>query len=175
MLSISVYVVSTACWRSDDSTVRIWDLRTYKSTRCLRGVFGGEGVSSVAWSSRLTGAEACSVSENSCTIFTAAGSKVFAFDLRMDSVILTTSSAEYAYNTDEVNQICVASDSKGDSYLASADDSGGVCLIAVATGRLAKVMRRHTMFASTIDMKLRPGGHIVDLVSGGFDCTAVLW
>jgi hypothetical protein len=121
------------------------------------------------------GAGAAVSSDTSPTVFAAAGCKVFGFDLRADSVILTTASTEFSYNTDEVNQICVASDSKGDEYLASADDSGGVCVISLSSGRLANIMRRHTMFASTIDMKLRLGGHVVDLVSGGFDCTAILW
>ena len=34
---------------SEDSTVRVWDLRTMKSVRCMSRAFDGAAVSSVAW------------------------------------------------------------------------------------------------------------------------------
>ncbi len=48
-------VADTRCVRvhfdvvSDDSTVRLWDLRTSKGVRCIARVFDGQAVTSVTW------------------------------------------------------------------------------------------------------------------------------
>lgn len=158
---------------SEDSTVRLWDLRAAKATRCIRSAFSEQPVTSVAWS------RSCSGTEGSSTLYAAAGSSVHAFDLRVDGIVLSTATQSCSFNTDEINQIDVHADTYGSDVIAAADDSGAVCVISgLATSdcepSLMKVLRKHTMFAYTV--AFRPG-HIrgLELVSGGFDCMMYNW
>ena len=128
-------------------------------------------MTSVAWS------RSCSSAEGSSTLYAAAGSSVHAFDLRVDSIVLSTAAQCCSFNTDEINQIDVHVDMYGSDVIAAADDSGAVCLIGgfgTAEASLMKVLRKHTMFAYTV--AFRPG-HIrgLELVSGGFDCMMYNW
>ena len=156
------------CPHSEDATVRVWDLATLRSTRCIRRVFGDAPVSSIAW---LSGADGAA----STRLFASAGCGVFGFDLSRPEVVLDTADSTYTFNTDEVNQVCVGRDGRGVPLLASADDSGGVCVVNLDTGKLVKVLRRHTMFASCIDVRSAGGGRPLQLVSGGFDCDCYVW
>ena len=64
---------------SDDSTVRVWDLRTHKSTRCMFGCFNGKAVDSVTFGGH----------ERHCgqVLYAAAGQHIYGFDLRKDGVL----------------------------------------------------------------------------------------
>jgi WD40 repeat protein len=103
---------------SADATVRLWDLRTSKSVRCMARVFDGAAVNSVAWKLRdaaavtSRGDAAASGSESDAaaephTLFAACGNRVMEFDLRQEGVVLTTAAATFDFSTEEINQIAV--------------------------------------------------------------------
>jgi WD40 repeat protein len=87
---------------SEDGTVRVWDLRTHKSARCLSRAFGGAPVSSVAWLGALPGAPEAG---HEHSVLAAAGSTVFHFDLRRPDLVLTSADTTYSFSSDEVNQV----------------------------------------------------------------------
>jgi hypothetical protein len=63
--------------------------------------------------------------------------------------------------------------SSGQTF-ATADDTGSVCVVDLSSGALRKVLRKHTLFATTVAFK--PGsGPRMELASGGFDCHLLLW
>jgi WD40 repeat protein len=91
---------------SEDAIVRLWDLRSHKSVRCLTKVFDGAPVTSIAWVAGLPGAAgAGSGTEHSLLV--AAGSSVHHFDLRRPEVVLSTSNTTFTFSSDEINQVAV--------------------------------------------------------------------
>ena len=93
---------------SEDSSCRIWDIRTGRSTRRIGKVFDGEDVNSVAFDPK-----------NEMKFFAACGNRVFGFDLRNPSIMLNESTEEFCYNVEEINHIGIHP-KKG--YLCAADD-----------------------------------------------------
>lgn len=87
--------------------------------------------------------------------------------------MLSSADASHACASDEINEITARLDARGQPHLAAADDSGAVYVMNAVTGKLVKVIRRHSMFASCVDF--RPAVGQLEFVSGGFDCTALVW
>lgn len=109
---------------SEDSTVRVWDLTTGRTTRCYHGPFGGEAVAAVAFG-------------DAGRLFAATSTDVFELDLRAPGVVLREARAKLAgLATDDINQLSVQRHPRtgAPKHLAVADDSGRVTLLdATAT------------------------------------------
>ncbi|OBZ91898.1 WD repeat-containing protein 53 [Choanephora cucurbitarum] len=99
---------------SEDNTCRIWDL---KSTRVAKGIKGfSEPVTSIKFAQK----------SSLPLIYIASGTKVHTFDLRNESVMLTEPIQTYEFSKDEINQIDVNENNK---FMATADDEGVVNVI----------------------------------------------
>lgn len=96
---------------SDDSTCRLWDLRTRKPCRCMMGCFDKQPVNSVAF-----------IPGDPRTVLAAAGRCVFSFDLRKESVVLFKAERKLGPTKDDINQVSVSRQ----GFVAACDDSGGV-------------------------------------------------
>jgi WD40 repeat protein len=143
---------------SEDSTCRLWDLRTNKSVRHISKVFSGEALTSVVFHPT-----------NPNFVFASSSQTVFEFDLRTDSVLMTDSSRDFSCNSDDISQIAIHP--KG-QFLASADDSGEVKVIDLQSNRIFKSLRVHDNICSSV--QFRPGV-AWDAATGAFDSSLVLW
>jgi len=147
---------------SEDSTCRLWDLRSNKSVRCLRGPFGKLGVSCVKYSA-----------VDSKRLYATSGSTFYEFDLRSTDIILQKCDRSFLCSaTDEINDIGVHHNGK---YVACADDSGSVKVLSLEEKGIDLFRRlkgRHENICSTA--QFRPKVHW-DLCSGALDSTMISW
>jgi len=165
------------CSGSEDSTVRLWDIRNSKCIRALTG-FQSNEVNSVVFH-RL----GCATSQTFYNLYAAAGSIIYCFDLRRPEIVLNQFKS-FQFNTDEINQLTFSG-----NYIASCDDSGEIKILQIHSSRsnglkkeentvenelsLFKTLRRvHKQICSSV--KFRPQ-HPSQIVSGSFDSTLVLW
>lgn len=145
---------------SEDATARLWDLRTGKATRCLKA-FGGDAVTSV-----------CLSEVNPHMLFAAAENRVYFFDSRSPSVVLTTSDivATVDVNEDEINQVSV--NAKG-TFLAAADDSGQVRIIDIKKRQAVGTLRGiHDNMCTSVLFRPKTTWEVI---SGGMDCRICDW
>lgn len=145
---------------SDDKTVRIWDLNTFKSIRCLVGF--QHPVNSVAFDPVGTN-----------LVFAASGNSLFYFDLRKPSVILSEHE-QVTFNTDEINQIST----KG-SFISLCDDSGEIKILKLDSTNecnkidLYKTLRKqHSNICTSVRFHPKKDGEVI---SGGLDGKVILW
>lgn len=149
---------------SDDKTVRLWDTRTGKSTKCIVQCFE-DGVDSVCFST-----------EDPNLFFAASGSNVLAFDLRSDAVLLKTVYRNISSLIDkEVH--CISFPPKSSTspghFLAVSDDAGDISFIDTHTWSIGRRLRGgHSSLVGALSY--RPG-NFQQLLSGGFDCGLHLW
>lgn len=106
---------------SEDSSARLWDLRTNRAVRCIRA-FDKNPVSSVRFGSWHG-------SECAYTVYAAAGQMVCEFDLRADAaVIINRTSTSLRAATDDINQISISSSGL---WAVCCDDSGDARILGV--------------------------------------------
>ncbi|KAI8812273.1 WD40-repeat-containing domain protein [Cladochytrium replicatum] len=121
--------------------------------------------------SRAEIADVCvrSDSKSNC-LYAAAGFKVYKFDLAVEDLILNVPVKTYQHASDEINKIAI--NEKG-SYLATADDSGNVCVIDVLSGVPFKRLRTaHTNICMTVSFRPRKPWEVI---SGAMDHTLIRW
>ena len=164
---------------SEDATVRVWDMRQSKAVRCIKS-FDGMAVTSVSFGRNKT-------------VFAAAGGKISQFDLRTDSVLLTTSAEtisicesgegdEFANgidqeNVDEINQIAI--DAKGKVMLC-ADDTGSITVVQLPNDSSTaqrgdsscNSFRAHSSICMAVAFRESPPSHVL---TGGLDSIINLW
>lgn len=152
---------------SDDKTVRLWDLRTNRSTKCMLGCFEAP-IEAVRFAT-------------SHIIYAACSNAIYSFDLRFDGVLTKEPVAQVSMGegTDEINTIAI--NIKGDT-LAAAMDSGVINILPIrgngtfcensGATRYKRLTRVHTNIVSSINFKKN---NPRELLSGGFDYIGCVW
>jgi WD40 repeat protein len=146
--------------------MRLFDIRVGHSVRGIRSVFGTDPVMSVAFGTSVQ------------DVFAAAGTRIFSFDLRAPSLLLSTAVWIAEENKDEINQIAIGPN----SLLASADDSGSIQVFQTAELPPAPIslasppncLRTISAHGSQICSTVSFYGTQF-LVSGGFDSRVCLY
>lgn len=152
---------------SDDKTVRLWDLRSYKSQKCIAGCFEA-GIESVA---------VCRSNEN--VLCVASEKSLFTFDLRYEGILNKTPISHLKDAFEDINQIVAH---PKENSVAVADDSGNISIVPItvdgvisdnsAFNRHKRLSRLHNNLIGAVAFRpTNPG----ELVSGGFDCVAAVW
>ncbi|KAI8356180.1 WD40-repeat-containing domain protein [Blakeslea trispora] len=143
---------------SEDNTCRIWDL---KSTRVIKGIKGfNEPVTSIKFARK----------SSLPLVYIASGTKVHTFDLRNEGILLTEPIQTYAFSNDEINQIDIHESNK---FLATADDEGVVHVIDLSTHKIyKKTAKKHSSICMTV--KFRPKKSW-EVWSGGMDSKVYAW
>ncbi|KIO13417.1 hypothetical protein M404DRAFT_122535 [Pisolithus tinctorius Marx 270] len=137
---------------SDDGSVRIYDLSTFKVVKAIRGL---ASVSSVVWQPQNASQPGC--------LWLASGRSVVAFTTDTDKMILTMSDARLKLEVgsdddDAVNEVKVA----------FCLDSGVVGVINLCNNEVSRMRNGHgTVCGSVRFVPNRPG----ELVSGGYNST----
>ncbi|KAG0217447.1 WD repeat-containing protein 53 [Mortierella sp. GBA43] len=119
---------------------------------------------------------------DSHTIYVGSGNKIYSFDLRMESLLLSTAMATKTYEgaEDEINQIQV---NHRATYLAACDDAGDVRVLDLKTHKwMRSLERKHENTAQLafttpqIAMTVRfvPKKEL-QAISGGMDKSIVAW
>ncbi|RUP42907.1 WD40-repeat-containing domain protein, partial [Jimgerdemannia flammicorona] len=187
---------------SEDRTCRIWDLRTEKAAKAIRGL--ENEVTSICFPTK----------PSSPHLYLAVGKKVRAammfrfcvlwnfiwildrmtpslcleyqvhvYDLRSPDLILSQSTRSYEFSQDELNQVCpehsvmwdgrLITINDKDKYLATADDNGQVKVVDLETHQLYKQFRtKHDNICMAV--RFRPKKPW-DLFSGGMDNNLIQW
>ncbi|KAF9960262.1 WD repeat-containing protein 53 [Mortierella alpina] len=144
---------------SEDKTCRIWDLRTDKVHKALRGF------EDAVTSTTFTPAD-------SHTIYVGTGDKIYTYDLRMESLLLEIAQSTRVYDgaQDEINQIQV--NHRG-TCLAACDDAGDVRVLDLKTHKwMRSLERQHDNIAMTVQFVPKKD---LQALSGGMDKQIVAW
>ncbi len=152
---------------SEDQTVRLWDLRTQRTAKCMAGF--------------VADIEAVRYGYDKSVVHVATSNALFSYDLRFEGLLTREplSQVNFSEGGDEVSSIAL--NSKGDT-LAVAMDSGVINLLAMKnTGlfcenagatRYKRLTRVHSNIVSTIQFKKN---NPRELLSGGFDYIGCVW
>ncbi|KAF9968747.1 WD repeat-containing protein 53 [Mortierella alpina] len=142
-----------------DKTCRIWDLRTDKVHKALRGF------EDPVTTTTFTPAD-------SHTIYVGTGVKIYTYDLRMESLLLETAQSTRVYDgaQDEINQIQV--NHRG-TCLAACDDAGDIRVLDLKTHKwMRSLQRQHDNIAMTVQFVPKKD---LQALSGGMDKQIVAW
>jgi WD40 repeat protein len=154
---------------SDDSTIRLWDLRTNRASRCIASCFDGKSIEGLCFS----------LSDQNM-LYACAGRSVFTFDLRRDGVIVREARSSLTVGEEDNEINCLAVHHKED-VLAVGTDEGSVAIIPLnkdrvpqptETMRVRTLSRYHSNLVSSISFKPSSAR---ELISGGFDCNLYAW
>ncbi|CAO3570023.1 unnamed protein product [Mortierella alpina] len=144
---------------SEDKTCRIWDLRTDKVHKALRGF------EDPVTTTTFTPAD-------SYTIYVGTGVKIHTYDLRMESLLLEAAQSTRVYDgaQDEINQIQV--NHRG-TCLVACDDAGDVRVLDLKTHKwMRSLQRQHDNIAMTVQFVPKKD---LQALSGGMDKQIVAW
>ncbi|KAI6099904.1 WD40-repeat-containing domain protein [Pisolithus croceorrhizus] len=142
---------------SDDGSVRVYDLSSFKVTKAIRGL---ASVSSVSWQSQ-------SASQRDC-LWLASGRSVIAFTMNTDKLVLTVSDAHLKLDVgsddnDAVNELTM---NKNGDQVAFCLDSGVVGVINLCNNEVSQMRNGHDSVCGSVRfVPNRPG----ELVTGGYD------
>lgn len=152
---------------AEDKTIRLWDIRTAKSVRCITG-FGEDPITALQFSSHDT----------SC-IYGSTDSNIFTFDLRREGILLRDChSVIYtvpASTESEPAEICCFDihPKGGVNLLGIGDDDGIVTLIDTTNRAVVKRLSRvHSNLVGS--MAFQPDRKNY-LTTGGFDNLLCVW
>lgn len=151
---------------SEDKTVRLWDLRTRKTFKCINSCFS-DAIEDVQLNPK-----------DRNYLFVASGSQLLSFDTRFDGVINREPIATYN-NVGEINRLSL---SPKEPLIAIGDDSNDIRIVSYSNnGELfensavyrAKLLRRgHTSLVNALSFR---STNPKELFSGGFDCVGNIW
>ncbi|KAI6022720.1 WD40 repeat-like protein [Pisolithus marmoratus] len=147
---------------SDDGSVRIYDLSTFKVVKAIRGL---ASVSSVAWQPQNASHPGC--------LWLASGRSVIAITTDTDELILTMSDARVKLevgsdDNDAVNEDCQLTMNKNGNQAAFCLDSGGVGVINLCSNEVSRMRNGHDTVCGSV--RFVPN-RLGELVSGGYDST----
>ncbi|CAO3610269.1 unnamed protein product [Cunninghamella echinulata] len=143
---------------SEDSTCRLWDLRTNHVIKGIKNL--QEPVSSVSFASN----------KDSSLFYLSSGNKVFTYDLRNTSIILTESIREYRFSSDEINSIDV---NKDQTFLTTADDNGEVKVVDLQNHKIyKKLTKKHKNICMSSKFNTQKAWEVW---SGGMDSKVYRW
>lgn len=143
---------------SEDKTIRLWDLRSNRTWKCIsnNSIFQQE-IGSIF------------IHEN--YIYCSSSTSLYIFDIRNESLVIKQPSQVYENITnDDINSIAINSNY---NTLAISDDNGTISLLErfTSTG-IKKLQGLHSSIAGSIAFHpFFPN----ELISGGFDCIMGLW
>lgn len=148
---------------SDDNTVRIWDLRTNKTVKCLTNF--ANPVDSIC-------------SHDNVEVYTASGDNILLYDLRASNGVIVQSSTSWLFNNGGSDINCIDIDDCG-IQLVAGDDDGGVHVCDLSTFRISgngsacvKTYREpHTSLVNSVLCGTSPGS----FYSSGFDSLLCCW
>lgn len=153
---------------SEDKTVRLWDLRTNRTSKCMAGCYTSD-------------IEAVRYGYDKNVVHVASSNALYSFDVRFEGLLSKEplSQVNFSENGDEVSSIAL--NSKGDT-LAVAMDSGVINLLSMKSNgtfcenagatRYKRLTRVHSNIVSTISFKKN---NPRELLSGGFDYIGCVW
>ncbi|KAF7304953.1 hypothetical protein MKEN_01209800 [Mycena kentingensis (nom. inval.)] len=138
---------------SDDGSLRVYDLLSWKATRAIRGL--PAEISSV-------------VSGQSGDVWLAAGRSAYAFSMSITKLVQTIADAtmvlELGADEDDVLNELALNPSK--THLAFSTDSGSVGVVDIATKSVSRMKTQHTSICGLVRfIPDRPR----EIVSGGYD------
>ncbi|CAK4417143.1 unnamed protein product [Aphanomyces euteiches] len=146
---------------SDDSTCRIWDLRTRRVSQCIAQAFAGDPVQSVTFAT-------------ASQVYVASRNQVYLFDLRnASSLIVTEATTIFDPVADEINHLHLHPMSTKKPWLAVPDDEGDISILNLKSQSMHTLRGQHTNICSSAVFRPRSAGY--DLVSGGLDCQVIFW
>lgn len=149
---------------SDDSTVRVWDLRTQKPQKCMLGCFQGQAVDSVTFSKH-----------GGPLLYAAAGQHIYSFDLRKEGVLdrePLLALRACADGSPDTEVECLEVHPSGDSLLMG-DSDGVITILDSASFEMkAQLSGVHSSIITSLSVD-SPEGHL--LVSGALDYTLCKW
>ncbi|KAI7869058.1 WD40-repeat-containing domain protein [Spinellus fusiger] len=143
---------------SEDATCRLWDLRLSKAVKGIQGF--DSPVSSVSFARQSSLPH----------FYLASGTKVFTYDLRNTSMILTQAEREYHFSKDEINTIDI---NEKNTFLATADDDGQVTIVDLTTHKIYKPFsKKHRSICMVVQFRPKKPWQVW---SGGLDNKVLQW
>ncbi|KAF5373731.1 hypothetical protein D9758_000724 [Tetrapyrgos nigripes] len=144
---------------SDDGTLRLYDMSSFKVLKAIRGL-GGE-VTSIACLKRPA--------SEYRDVWLACGQKAFLFKMDNSAMIMTPadalSSVQLCEDEDVLNELSLDSAKK---YLAYSSDTGNVGVVELSSMTVSKMKTKHENICACVKfIPHRPN----ELVSGGYDET----
>ncbi|EGC34143.1 hypothetical protein DICPUDRAFT_153694 [Dictyostelium purpureum] len=159
-------VLSVACHNkqeicstgSDDCTVRIWDLKSNKTIKCIgKEAFNDNPINNVCF-------------DDDYLLYCSYDNIILSFDLRQPNIILKQFYKQYKYNNSEINQLNF--DSKF-QYLGACDDSGQTKIIDLQKDKLAETLsKKHLNICSSVVFKPNSKN---ELITGSMDFSIIHW
>ncbi|KAK4521878.1 Glutathione gamma-glutamylcysteinyltransferase [Mucor velutinosus] len=142
---------------SEDSTCRIWDL---KSKKVLKGIKNLDApVTSIKFARK-----------NQPYIYLSSGNKVLIYDLRSEGIIITEPIQVYEFSNDEINSIDINENNK---FLATADDEGVVNIVDLSNHKIyKKTSKKHSSICMSAKFRAKKSWEVW---SGGMDSKVYEW
>jgi len=149
---------------SQDSTVRVWDLKSGKVIKAIKDCFKNDNEENSEISS------VCFSTQNDNDLFVASNHRIYCFDLTDSGMIITKENYIYDFNLDEINDIKV--NDKG-NYLAACDDFGVIYIVDLETKKLIKKPHNgHDNICTCVEFRPK---NKWEVWSGGMDCKLFKW
>ncbi|KAI8340517.1 WD40-repeat-containing domain protein [Chlamydoabsidia padenii] len=143
---------------SEDNTCRLWDIRTQRAVKGIKGL--QDPVSSVAFAPSF----------DSSLFYLASGNKVFTYDLRNTGMIVCDPIRKYDFSGDEINSIDI---NQKQTHLATADDKGEVKVVDLVNHKIYKKLnKKHGNICMSVKFSQRKAWEVW---SGGLDCKVYQW
>ena len=142
------------CSGSDDGTVRIWDLRTSRSVKCITGQ---DPVTDVHFMDGL--------------LYSSAGNAVRTHDLRTDRIVIQEPVQRQEF---EVEEISAMQTHPSAGYYVTADDKGVLYIHHPRTGQLRKIHSRKGHSQEVASIAFHPRSRY-DMITAGYDHRCLLW
>ncbi|SAM09508.1 hypothetical protein [Absidia glauca] len=168
---------------SEDNTCRIWDTRTQRAVKGIKGL--QDPVSSVAFAPEsdsslfyLSSGKKVSLIYLSLVLlpsltrafFFHSLHKVLTYDLRNTAMTVSEPVREYSFSGDEINSIDI---NQKQTFLATADDNGEVKVIDLLNHKIhKKLTKKHGNICMSVKFSQRKAWEVW---SGGLDCKVYQW